>query len=147
MLLIGNAHLEIEPAFQGYAHVFYPQGLGLTQPESNHVLCSISSCDVHEPRHVGCCGQAWVTEQRVLSIQCLFFLKHYVGCSKIFIYLAVWGLSCSPEAQLPSVACGILLPWPGIKPVSPELEGRVSTTRSSGKSPILCAYVLITYIL
>ena len=110
MLLIGNAHLEIEPAFQGYAHVFYPQGLGLTQPESNHVLCSISSCDVHEPRHVGCCGQAWVTEQRVLSIQCLFFLKHYVGCSKIFIYLAVWGLSCSPEAQLPSVACGILLP-------------------------------------
>ena len=32
------------------------------------------------------------------------------------------------------VACGILVPWPGIKPVSPALEGRFLTTGPPGKS-------------
>ena len=37
------------------------------------------------------------------------------------------GLSCP-------VACGILVPRPGIEPVSPALEGRFSTTGPPGKS-------------
>ena len=31
-------------------------------------------------------------------------------------------------------ACGILAPWPGIKPVPPELEGKVLTTGPPGES-------------
>ena len=38
------------------------------------------------------------------------------------------GLSCSS-------ACGILLPQPGIEPVSPALQGRFLTTGPPGKSP------------
>ena len=37
------------------------------------------------------------------------------------------GLSCP-------MACGILFPWPGIKPKSPALEGGFLTTGSPGKS-------------
>ena len=33
------------------------------------------------------------------------------------------------------VACGILVPWPGIEPVPCALEGRVLTTGLWGKSP------------
>ena len=32
-------------------------------------------------------------------------------------------------------ACGILAPWPGIKPAPPALEGEVFTTGPPGKSP------------
>ena len=31
-------------------------------------------------------------------------------------------------------ACGILDPWPGIEPMPPALEGKVSTTEPPGKS-------------
>ena len=31
-------------------------------------------------------------------------------------------------------ACGILPPWPGIKPTPPEMEGEVLTTEPPGKS-------------
>ena len=31
-------------------------------------------------------------------------------------------------------ACGILAPWPGIKPAAPALEGKVLTTGLPGKS-------------
>ena len=31
-------------------------------------------------------------------------------------------------------ACGILVPWPGIKPTPPTLEGKVLTTQPPGKS-------------
>ena len=33
-------------------------------------------------------------------------------------------------------ACGILVPQPGIEPVSPALEGGVSTTGPPGRSPL-----------
>ena len=42
------------------------------------------------------------------------------------LVVAVPRLSCS-------VACGILVPWPGIKPMSPALECRFPVTRPSGK--------------
>ena len=41
--------------------------------------------------------------------------------------LSVLGVSCS-------VACGILVPWPGIEPTSPALKGRFLTTRPLRKS-------------
>ena len=40
-----------------------------------------------------------------------------------FHILAVWGLHCGVGVSCPAT-CGILLPQPGIKPVSPALEGR-----------------------
>ena len=41
----------------------------------------------------------------------------------------VSGLSCFE-------ACGILVPQPGIEPVSPALPGRFLTTGPPGKSPV-----------
>ena len=78
------------------------------------------------------------------NFQILFFL--------IFIYLlflAVLGLSCgTQDLQLwhagsvvvalglsCPVACGILVPRPGIEPTSPALEGGFLTTGPPGKSP------------
>ena len=34
------------------------------------------------------------------------------------------------------MACGILVPQPGIEPMSPELQGGFLTTGSLGKSPV-----------
>ena len=42
--------------------------------------------------------------------------------------VVAWGLSCP-------AACGTLVPWPGIEPVSLALEGRFFTTGPPGKSP------------
>ena len=64
----------------------------------------------------------------------------------LFYFLAVSGLSCSVRApeRVGSVvvarglncpmACGILVPRPGIKPASPALEGGFLTTGPPGKS-------------
>ena len=58
------------------------------------------------------------------------YLQHsgsslWPACSGV----VAWGVSCP-------VARGILVPLPGIKPVSPALEGRYLTTGLSGKSPL-----------
>ena len=64
-------------------------------------------------------------------------------------FLSVSGLSCSTRALLLRgassvvvvhrhscpLACGILVPRPGIEPVSPALEGRYFTTGPPGNSP------------
>ena len=42
------------------------------------------------------------------------------------------GLSCPSE-------CGILVPWPGVEPVSPTWEGGVLTTGPPGKPPVCFA--------
>ena len=77
---------------------------------------------------------------------------------KIQIYLAALGLSCSMQVlslQLScSLACGILVPRPWIKPASSVLNGRFLTTRPPRKIPedaslpetliscLLCGYTL-----
>ena len=43
--------------------------------------------------------------------------------SWVIVHCGVW-----PQA------CGILVPWSGIEPASPEVEGRFLTTRPPGKS-------------
>ena len=51
------------------------------------------------------------------------------------------GLSCS-------AACGVLVPWPGIKPMSPALEGWFLTTAPPEKSQtctfLICMSSMIT---
>ena len=41
-----------------------------------------------------------------------------------------------------SVACGILVPLPGIEPMFPALEGRFLTPGPPGKPPGMCYYFL-----
>ena len=63
------------------------------------------------------------------------YLKYLLGVLQILV--AVPGLRC-PEA------CGILVPQPGIEPVSPALEGQFLTPGSPGK----CLYhMLIKHLL
>ena len=59
---------------------------------------------------------------------------------KIFVYLfrLPWVFIVARGLNCP-IACGILVPQPGIKPVSPALEGRFLTTGPPGKSPCLCS--------
>ena len=51
---------------------------------------------------------------------------------------STWDLPCVTQTlQLwlsCSTACGILVPQPGIKPVSPAMQGRLSTTGPPGRS-------------
>ena len=54
-------------------------------------------------------------------LNCLFSWLHWVSS------VAAHGLSCL-------VACGFSVAWPGIKPMSPALEGRFLTTGPPGKS-------------
>jgi len=56
---------------------------------------------------------------------CTGSLLQHLGITSLVV---AWGFSC------PKV-CGILVPWPGIEPVSLALEGRFLTTGPPGKSP------------
>ena len=58
-----------------------------------------------------------------------------------FFFFAASGLFCSMRASLVAadrlrcaMACGILVPQLGVKPVSPALEGELSTTAPTEKS-------------
>ena len=65
------------------------------------------------------------------SIHCLFFffsiLLQWVLVVIPGLFIVVHGLSCL-------TACGILVPWPEIKPVSPALYGGFLTAEPPGKS-------------
>ena len=98
-----------------------------------------------------------------ITIQCRFVQKmnamwqiHMYG-DRIRTWIEVWatgfvflcvlvglGLCCSAQPSLVlslgiscPAACGILVPWPGIEPVSPELKGKFLTTVPPGKSPAI----------
>ena len=59
----------------------------------------------------------------MLSLSCSAWVPGRVGSAAV-----VFRLSCP-------IACGILVPGPGIEPTSPALEGRfLTTTRPPGKS-------------
>ena len=87
------------------------------------LLCSISSPSPH-----------LLPSGRPFSLSLSLF--------NIYLFLTVLGLSCRCKGFSPVVAyrlsfpmaCGILAPLPGIKPVSPVLEGRFLTTGPPGKS-------------
>ena len=80
-----------------------------------------------------------------------FWLCHGVLAVACRIFLAPWGIFCCSTWALQlwhigsviaalrlssSTAYGILVPWPGIKPMSPVLQGRFLTTRPPGKSQL-----------
>ena len=69
-----------------------------------------------------------------------FFLQHWV-------FIAMWGLLYSQHEFSCLIAWGILVSWPGIKPVSPALEGRWIlnhwTTRKT--SPLYMAFSPAVY--
>ena len=75
---------------------------------------------------------AWSLSRSVLDLHCdmqnLWRQRMDSSCGARASVLKVLGLSCS-------LACGILVSWPGIKPASPTLEGRFFTTGPPGKSP------------
>ena len=76
---------------------------------------------------------------------CFFFLfkKNYVFIWLCWVLLAVSGIfHCGTWIAVAqtlrcSKACGILVPWLGIKPRSPALQGRVLITGPPGKSPYI----------
>ena len=54
------------------------------------------------------------------------FLKSLLNLLQYFFWFTFWFFG--------QQACGILAPWPGIKPTLPALKGKVSTTGPPGKS-------------
>ena len=93
----------------------------------------------------------------LLDLFLFFFLMSIFWC--LFVYLNVSGLSCGMW-KLPCVmwklslqfinsglrcfvACGILVPRPGIEPVSPVLQSRFLTTGPPGK-PHIFSYCFLT---
>ena len=80
-----------------------------------------------------------------MSIYCyLFMIKIKVfGCVgssswHVEYFAAVHELSsCGTGAFSCSIACGVLVPWQGIKPESPALQGGCLITGPLGKSPSL----------
>ena len=65
-------------------------------------------------------------------------------CSVQILWL--WHTCSVVGAQGPSFkACGILVPWPGIEPTSPALQGRFLITGPPGMSLTFFFYLLILY--
>ena len=54
-----------------------------------------------------------------------------------FSLIVVLGLSIAALGLSHPEACGILVPWPGINPVSPALEGRLLVPGPPGKSSVI----------
>ena len=57
--------------------------------------------------------------------------------SFFFLFVYKFYLFTYFHFQMHPAVCGILVPWPGIEPTLPALEGRVLTTRPPGKSRML----------
>ena len=74
----------------------------------------------------------------VFSMKESFFLSHKI--STLYFYFGCTGSllqhssSSLQHTGLVTVVCGILVPWLGVKPVSPVLEGRFLTTGPPGKT-------------
>ena len=73
---------------------------------------------------VAICKPKRQVSEEIKPADILFFFHLFI----YFIYLATLGLSCGK-------ACMILVPQPGIEPVSPALQHGFLTTGSPGKSP------------
>jgi len=85
--------------------------------------------------------------RRNRTVSPLFIHLNTYFCIYLVSYLAVLGLSCGVWAQSRqllvmtwglscTVACGILVPWSEIEPISPALESGFLITGSPGKSPV-----------
>ena len=94
------------------------------QPSGSSLLAPSCCRDVQGPW-----TRAWACVEMKLCFIILFILCFVLGprCSVWASLVVAHGLSC------PS-ACGISVPWPGIEPASPVLQGRLLTTGLPGKS-------------
>ena len=78
------------------------------------------------------------TTERLSTHRDELFIIFIFGCAGSSLCgVVVCRLSCS-------VACGMLVPPAGIKPESPALEGRFSTTGPAGKSQA-CSFLLQSF--
>ena len=69
----------------------------------------------------------WFYYFKIYVCGCLRLQLHHAGSFLADSLIVVHGLSCC-------MACGILVPWPGIQPTSLELQGRFLTTAPPGES-------------
>ena len=56
-----------------------------------------------------------------------FFINIFLFFKYIYFYFGCTGFSCVMQLSCP-VACGVLVPQPGLEPTSPTLDGRFFTT-------------------
>ena len=89
---------------------------------------------VHTHTHVHSHTQVFVAALRISVMSCGIFLLLRTDS-----LVVAWGLSYSLE-------CGILVPWPGIQPVSPALQGGFLTPGPRGKSQGLDTFVLASIL-
>ena len=96
--------------------------------------------------HLDCveCKQIILSEATCLFSNCRIYLEvtnflFYVFCFLILFFFLFFGRE----------ACGILAPWPGIKPAPLALEGKVLTTGPPGKPlcPFLNHFLLLLLVL
>ena len=92
---------------------------------TRELLCS---CDAQAPH---CGGFSWWGARALGHTS-------FSSCSsqaalELSSVVVVYRLSCP-------LACGILVPWPGIEPVSPAMAGRFLSTGPPGKSPGLITF-------
>ena len=80
------------------------------------------------------CDVTLIMEKKTSSLYFFLFKKIFT-----LLVLAASGLSCP-------IVCGILVPRPGIKPTSPALEGRFSTTGPGGKYLLLCSLLSFLFV-
>ena len=95
------------------------------------VACGIFCCSAWAPLVVACGFSLlylWHAGSRVRGL-CSLWCAGSVVVAR--------GLSCP-------TLCGILVPWPGIKPASPALEGGFFTTEQPGKSQNLLKILNLT---
>ena len=92
----------------------------------------------------------WLWASYLISLCLLVFVYLFIGCIMWLFILVCGFLSCcgmqAPECVGSvvvahglscSLACGILVSWARIEPVSPALEGRCFTSGPPGKSHAL----------
>ena len=91
-----------------------------------------------------CCKESDTTEWLSTAHLSIKLLKNYLFIWLNQIFLASWGLSLQCMDSLVvahglscSVACGILVPGPGVEPASPALQDGFVTTGPSGKSQLV----------
>ena len=104
----------------------------------SHFISYSATCFQHKMLQLGLCSLS-VSES---SLSLLFFFFFFFCLHWVFIVKRRLSLVSVCQGSCP-MACGILVPQPGIEPVSPALEGRFLTTGLTGKSRLRPLQLLI----
>ena len=119
----------------------------------HQVLYFIGACQGGKKRRneiIFCCGirSSWEVTELILLL--LFLAVLVLHCGKWASLVMALGLQSMQAQQLRLTglvvhACRILVPLPGIEPMSPALEGRFLTTRWPGKALTELLFVVILF--